>query len=84
LIADHTEKKTMWDLLDVEKKTSIKLTDSFAMTPAASVSGLYFANKHAKYFAVGKIDKDQVIDYAKRKGISVQEAEKWLAPILGY
>jgi 5-methyltetrahydrofolate--homocysteine methyltransferase len=81
---DHTEKLTIWKLLGVEKNTSIKLTESLAMYPAASVSGLYFANPNAKYFTVGKIGKDQVEDYRKRKGISLKEAEKWLRPILNY
>jgi 5-methyltetrahydrofolate--homocysteine methyltransferase len=81
---DHTEKLKIWKLLDVEKNTSIKLTESFAMYPAASVCGLYFANPNSKYFTVGKIGKDQVDDYRKRKGISIKEAEKWLRPILNY
>lgn len=81
---DHTEKKIIFDLLEVEKYTSIKLTESMAMYPAASVSGLYFAHKEAKYFNVGKIGKDQVMDYHKRKGMSLEEIEKWLAPILNY
>jgi len=81
---DHTEKLKIWKLLDVEKKTSIKLTESLAMYPAASVCGLYFAHPQSKYFTVGKIGKDQVEDYRKRKGISLKEAEKWLRPILNY
>jgi 5-methyltetrahydrofolate--homocysteine methyltransferase len=81
---DHTEKLTIWKLLDVEKNTSIKLTESLAMYPAASVCGLYFANTEAKYFSVGKISKDQVEDYRKRKGMSLKEAQKWLRPILNY
>eukprot|EP01115_Flamella_aegyptia_P013764 TRINITY_DN7517_c0_g1_i1.p1 TRINITY_DN7517_c0_g1~~TRINITY_DN7517_c0_g1_i1.p1 ORF type:complete len:1241 (+),score=371.97 TRINITY_DN7517_c0_g1_i1:51-3773(+) len=81
---DHTEKTTMWNLMKIKENTGIELTDSLAMLPAASVSGLYFAHPHAKYFAVGKIAKDQVVDYASRKGISVEEAERWLAPILSY
>ncbi|WP_455221984.1 methionine synthase [Kaarinaea lacus] len=81
---DHTEKALLWQLLDVEKSTSITLTESFAMHPAASVSGFYFAHPEARYFAVGKINKDQVESYAKRKGMSVEEAERWLAPNLGY
>jgi len=81
---DHTEKATMWQLMNVEQKTGIQLTEPLAMLPASSVSGLYFGNKHSKYFAVGKINKDQVVDYAKRKNISVEEAERWLSPILGY
>jgi len=81
---DHTEKITIWKLLDVEKNTGIKLTDSLAMFPTASVSGLYFSHPDAKYFAVGKITKEQVVDYAHRKGMSVQECERWLGPWLGY
>ncbi|HEY5604759.1 MAG TPA: vitamin B12 dependent-methionine synthase activation domain-containing protein, partial [Gammaproteobacteria bacterium] len=81
---DHTEKALLWKLLDVENKTGIILTDSFAMYPASSVSGFYFAHPEARYFAVGKINKDQVEAYAQRKGMSVEEVERWLAPILGY
>ncbi|MFQ5581301.1 MAG: methionine synthase [Mariprofundaceae bacterium] len=81
---EHTEKGTLWKLLDVEKNIGMTLTESYAMVPAAAVSGLYFASPEAKYFTVGKINKDQVEDYAKRKGMSVKEAEKWLTPNLGY
>lgn len=81
---DHTEKIILFELLDVEKNAEIKLTESLAMYPAASVSGLYFANPEAKYFNVGKIDKDQVLDYHRRKGMSVEEIERWLSPILAY
>ncbi|MBI5731291.1 MAG: methionine synthase [Ignavibacteriales bacterium] len=81
---DHTEKLKIWKLLNVEKNTSIILTESLAMFPAASVCGLYFAHPDSKYFTVGKIGKDQVEDYRKRKGISLKEAEKWLRPILNY
>lgn len=81
---DHTEKNIIWKLLDVEKITSIKVTESLAMYPAASVCGLYFANPNSKYFTVGKIGKDQVEDYSKRKGMSINETEKWLRPILNY
>lgn len=81
---DHTEKLTIWKLLDAEKNTTISLTESLAMYPAASVCGLYFAHPQSKYFTVGKIGKDQVNDYRKRKGISIKEAEKWLRPILNY
>ncbi len=80
---DHSEKRKLFDLLDAES-AGIELTDSFAMTPAASVSGLYFAHPEAKYFAVGRIGLDQVEDYARRKGITVAEAERWLMPNLGY
>ncbi len=81
---DHTEKITIWKILNVEENINIKLTESLAMHPAASVCGLYIAHPQAKYFNVGKIVKDQVIDYHKRKGISLKEAEKWLHPILNY
>uniref|UniRef100_A0A2K6LCD1 Methionine synthase n=1 Tax=Rhinopithecus bieti TaxID=61621 RepID=A0A2K6LCD1_RHIBE len=81
---DHTEKLTMWRLADIEQSTGIRLTESLAMAPASAVSGLYFSNLKSKYFAVGKISKDQVEDYALRKNMSVAEVEKWLGPILGY
>jgi 5-methyltetrahydrofolate--homocysteine methyltransferase len=81
---EHTEKAKIWKLLDVKGRIGLSLTESFAMTPASSVSGFYFAHPEAKYFNVGKIDKDQVVDYAKRKGMSIEEAERWLAPNLGY
>jgi 5-methyltetrahydrofolate--homocysteine methyltransferase len=81
---EHTEKGTLWQLLDAETSIGMTLTESYAMLPTAAVSGLYFANPEAHYFMVGKINKDQVKDYAKRKGMSMKEAEKWLAPNLGY
>ena len=81
---DHTEKPLLWKLLDAKKNTGVELTDSFAMWPAASVSGWYFSHPDSSYFGVGKINKDQVEDYAKRKGLSLAEAERWLAPNLGY
>jgi 5-methyltetrahydrofolate--homocysteine methyltransferase len=81
---DHTEKGALWSLLDVENKTGMKLTESFAMWPGSSVSGLYFAHPEAKYFSLGKIDRDQVADYAVRKGMSVETVERWLAPNLNY
>jgi 5-methyltetrahydrofolate--homocysteine methyltransferase len=81
---DHTEKGKLWSLLGVRDAIGLELTESFAMTPASSVSGYYFANTDAKYFNVGKIDRDQLVDYAKRKGISIAEAERWLGPNLGY
>ncbi|MCU7496460.1 MAG: methionine synthase [Ignavibacteria bacterium] len=81
---DHTEKRTLFELLQAEKNSSIRLTESMAMYPAASVSGLYFAHSGAKYFNVGKVGRDQVLDYQKRKGMSLQEMEKWLSPILNY
>ncbi|HKP63637.1 MAG TPA: methionine synthase [Polyangiales bacterium] len=81
---DHTEKGLLWTLLDVEKHTGIKLTESFAMWPGSSVSGLYFAHPESKYFGLGKIDRDQVDDYHTRKGMSVAEVERWLGPNLNY
>ena len=81
---EHTEKGTLFKLLEAEARTGIMLTESFAMWPASSVSGLYFANPQARYFGVGKIERDQVEDYARRKGWSLEEAERWLAPILNY
>ena len=94
---DHTEKNAMWELLKAHDLASIELTESLAMLPAASVSGLYFANPESKYFAVGKIQKDQVVDYAARKKsasqtlpserrlcVDLETTERWLAPMLGY
>jgi len=81
---DHTEKWTLWKLLDAEKSTGIKLTESCAMWPASSVSGLYFASPRSKYFAVGKLDRDQLQDYARRKGMELRTVEKWLGPYLNY
>jgi 5-methyltetrahydrofolate--homocysteine methyltransferase len=81
---DHMEKETLWRLLDVERNTGIQLTDSYAMFPAASVSGWYFAHPDAKYFQVGKIGRDQAADYARRKGMSLATVERWLASNLGY
>jgi 5-methyltetrahydrofolate--homocysteine methyltransferase len=81
---DHTEKGILWNLLEVEKNTGIKLTESFAMWPGSSVSGLYFSHPDSKYFAISKIGHDQVLDYHLRKGMSVQEVERWLAPYLNY
>jgi 5-methyltetrahydrofolate--homocysteine methyltransferase len=81
---DHTEKKLLFDLLQVEKNAGITLTESFAMLPAAAVSGFYFAHPDAKYFAVGKIGKDQVEDYARRKGMDLRTIERWLSPNLNY
>jgi 5-methyltetrahydrofolate--homocysteine methyltransferase len=79
---DHLEKRTIWKLLKVKENIGVELTDSLAMWPAASVSGYYFGNKEAKYFGLGKITEDQLKDYAKRRGISNEEAEKWLSPNL--
>jgi 5-methyltetrahydrofolate--homocysteine methyltransferase len=81
---DHTEKATLWKLLDAERTAGIKLTESFAMFPTAAVSGFYFSHPRSQYFGVGKIDRDQAASYAQRKGMRVAEAERWLAPILGY
>ncbi|HET8935176.1 MAG TPA: methionine synthase [Polyangiales bacterium] len=81
---DHTEKGTLWTLLDVEKRTGIRITESFAMWPGSSVSGLYFAHPQSQYFGLGKIDRDQVVDYHERKGMSVGEVERWLGPNLNY
>ena len=81
---DHTEKRTLFDLLGAEEKTGITLTESYAMHPAASVSGLYFAHPEARYFAVDRLTKDQVEDYAQRKGMPLAEMERWLSPNLGY
>ena len=81
---DHTEKRTLFALLDAEKAVGVKLTESYAMWPAAAVSGLYFSHPESRYFGVGKIGRDQVADYAGRKGWSIEEAERWLGPILNY
>jgi len=81
---DHTEKATLFALLDAERAIGVKLTESFAMWPGASVSGLYFSHPQSHYFGVGKIERDQVEDYAKRKGWTVAETERWLAPVLNY
>ena len=81
---DHTEKRTLFALLEAEKNTGIRLTESFAMFPGAAVSGLYFAHPEARYFAVGRLQRDQVADYAKRKGMDLKTAEKWLGPNLNY
>ncbi len=81
---DHTEKDTLFSLLDAESAAGITLTESFAMIPAASVSGLYFAHPAARYFAVDRLTRDQVEDYAQRKGMSMNEIERWLSPNLGY
>ena len=81
---DHTEKKKLWELLDVEASIGLKLTESYAMYPTAAVSGFYFSHPEARYFSVGKIDRDQLESFAERKGMSVVEAEKWLSPNLGY
>jgi 5-methyltetrahydrofolate--homocysteine methyltransferase len=81
---DHTEKATLWRLLDVERNTGIALTESFAMWPGSSVSGLYFGHPESRYFSVGKLGRDQLLDYHVRKGMTLAEAERWLGPNLGY
>ena len=81
---DHTEKFTLFELLEVSKNLKVELTESFAMSPASSVSGLYFSHPESSYFGVGKINKDQVLDYANRKGVAVEDIEKWLGPNLSY
>ena len=81
---DHTEKRTLFDLLKAEENTGISLTESYAMYPAASVSGFYFSHPQSKYFGLGKIQKDQVEDYTRRKNIELGVTEKWLAPNLAY
>jgi 5-methyltetrahydrofolate--homocysteine methyltransferase len=81
---EHTEKQKLWELLDVEKNTGITLTESMAMWPGASVSGWYYSHPQSQYFVVGRVGKDQVEEYAKRKGLSLAEAERWLSPNLGY
>ncbi len=81
---DHTEKATLFSLLDAENTAGVKLTENYAMWPGSSVSGLYFSHPASFYFGVGKIERDQVEDYASRKGWNVIEAERWLAPVLNY
>jgi 5-methyltetrahydrofolate--homocysteine methyltransferase len=81
---EHTEKRTLWELLDVEAATGIQLTESMAMWPGAAVSGWYFSHPASQYFVVGRLGRDQVADYAERKGWTLQEAERWLSPNLGY
>lgn len=81
---DHLEKKTLFQLLEADKRSTVRLTENFAMYPAASVSGWYFSHPESKYFGLGKINKDQVIDYAQRKNMSIEEIERWLSPVLAY
>jgi 5-methyltetrahydrofolate--homocysteine methyltransferase len=80
---DHTEKRKLFDVLEAHR-AGLDLTESFAMTPAAAVSGIYLASPQARYFSVGRLGRDQVEDYAARKGFTIEEAERWLAPNLGY
>ncbi len=81
---DHTEKAELFRLLDATRHAGIEITDSFAMMPAAAVSGFYIAHPEARYFAVGKVERDQVADYARRKGMDLAAMERWLAPVLNY
>jgi 5-methyltetrahydrofolate--homocysteine methyltransferase len=81
---DHTEKTTIFRLLDAERNAGVTLTESLAMWPGSSVSGLYFSHPQSEYFGVGKVERDQVEDYAERKGLTVEETERWLAPVLNY
>ena len=81
---DHTEKAALFELLDASRTTGISLTESFAMYPTAAVSGWYFAHPQSRYFGLGKIEKDQVAEYSTRKGMALDEAERWLSPILAY
>jgi 5-methyltetrahydrofolate--homocysteine methyltransferase len=81
---DHTEKGTLFEILDAEAATGVSLTESFAMWPPSSVAGFYFSHPDARYFGVGRIERDQVEDYARRKGMDVETAERWLAPNLNY
>jgi 5-methyltetrahydrofolate--homocysteine methyltransferase len=81
---DHRGKEVIWKLLEVEQRCGIRLTESLAMWPASSVSGFYFAAPEARYFVVGKLQRDQIADYAERSGTSIEECERWLAPYLAY
>ncbi|HBQ61315.1 MAG TPA: methionine synthase, partial [Balneolaceae bacterium] len=81
---DHTEKRTLFDLLEVEQNADIELTESFAMYPASSVSGMYFSHPQSRYFRVGNLGEDQITDYAKRKSSAKEKVEKWLSPNLDY
>jgi 5-methyltetrahydrofolate--homocysteine methyltransferase len=83
-LPDHTEKATLFEILEATPNLGVELTESYAMLPAASVSGLYLNHPEAQYFSVGKIGRDQVEDYAQRKGLSVEAVERWLRPNLGY
>ena len=81
---DHSEKATLFELLQAEQRIGVSLTENFAMWPGSSVSGLYFSHPDSHYFGVAKVERDQVEDYAGRKGMTVAEVERWLAPILNY
>ncbi|NDC73582.1 MAG: methionine synthase, partial [Sphingobacteriia bacterium] len=79
---DHLDKRTIWKMLEVEERLGMQLTESLAMTPASAVSGFYLGHPQAKYFGVGKIAQDQLEDYAQRRGVDLEEAKRWLAPVL--
>jgi 5-methyltetrahydrofolate--homocysteine methyltransferase len=81
---DHTEKGTIWRLLDVQTNTGMQITEAYAMWPGSSVSGIYFAHPQSRYFSLGRIDRDQVQDYQRRKHLNLAEVERWLGPNLGY
>jgi 5-methyltetrahydrofolate--homocysteine methyltransferase len=81
---DHTEKAALFELLDAEAETSVSLSENFAMSPASSVSGFYFSHPESRYFGLGKIDRDQVLNYAERKDMSLADVERWLSPVLNY
>ncbi len=81
---DHTEKQIIWDILNVEEKIGVSLTENYAMTPVSSVCGIYISHHESEYFGIGKIDSDQLLDYAKRKNMSKSDAERWLSPVIGY
>jgi 5-methyltetrahydrofolate--homocysteine methyltransferase len=81
---DHSEKAILFELLDAEKRAGISLTESYAMLPAASVSGLFLAHPQSRYFQVGRVDRDQVLDYQRRKGLDLRTVERWLSPVLNY
>jgi 5-methyltetrahydrofolate--homocysteine methyltransferase len=81
---EHSEKRTIFELLQAERRIGLSLTENFAMYPASAVSGLYFSHPDSQYFVVGRLSREQVADYAKRKGIPLEQAERWLAPNLDY
>ena len=81
---DHTGKSTLWELIEPDLNAGMTLTESFAMLPTAAVSGFYFSHPEARYFGTGKLARDQVKDYAKRRDMKIEEVERWLAPVLGY
>ena len=81
---DHTEKNTLFELLKIKNNLKVELTESFAMVPMSSVSGFYFSNPNSSYFGIGKLGKDQIMEYSKRKNVSLEYIEKWLGPYLSY